>query len=226
MTLSILDQAAAITPELATYIVNVAEAPLRFDGLEPNRHSSYNHVHLWKIESLADTHPSITTSFRIATVGYIFGRWQARLRTYHPYQQNGYRLYLYEDTAPTISVVAETKHGFPYAGQPFFVESLKDVLELYSQRSWRSNWQSVEITPERIITTIEKANGSISTTVAHQLELNGAALRRWIEWFEIAEQVNTIRKRYGRRPAQFVQAETLPHHYRIWEKRLPARYED
>jgi len=224
MTPTFLDQAAAIAPELRAYIAEVSETPLNFEGLDPLHHSAHNHVHLWKIEAFADTHPAITVGFRLAAVNYIFERWKTRLRSYRPYQQAGYRLYLYEDTAPTISVVAQTPTGFPYDGEPQFVTAPKDILRLYRNRSWSAHWQMPELTPELIIATIDTARGSMSSTVARQLGINGAALRRCIEWFEIAEQVNTIRKRYRRRPAQFTQVEALPHRYHIWEKQLPARY--
>ena len=119
--MEILRQTRRRCPELAQYLEDVAASPLRFDGSDPLQHSSDNHVHLWKIESLADTYGWIDVDYRVEVVSYLLEQWRCRLKGLPPYRQQGYRLYLYEDLAPTISVVAETPIRFPYSyGTPVF----------------------------------------------------------------------------------------------------------
>ena len=106
-----LKKAHNISQEFTDYIADVAESELRFEGEHPIEHSRYNHVHLFGLERCTR---DIDLSLKIQAVEYIFTRWKVRLKSYQPHNQQGFRMYLYEDFAPTISVVAETKFGFPY----------------------------------------------------------------------------------------------------------------
>lgn len=107
-----LERARELSAEFADWMQGIAEQPFNFDGPNPNKHSYHNHQHLSLLEGMADRHKSIDLAFRCRVVAYIFGRWAVRLRSYGPYQTQGYRFYLYEDLAPTVSVVAETPQGF------------------------------------------------------------------------------------------------------------------
>jgi hypothetical protein len=222
-----LETASKITPELAEYIEAIAEMELVFRGDHPIEHSRENHQHLWKIEWLADDYPQIDLAIRRQAVEYIFKRWRARLKSFYPYRQSGYRLYLYEDSAPTVSVVAETPYGFPYSSRLQFASSMSEVLRPFIKRSWRARFASMPLAPDErsLLTAIEKAQGSIGTRAAQSLGLSVVELRKCIEWFEIGGQVNDLRKRFKRRPATFIDYDSLPFKYKIFELRLPANYE-
>jgi hypothetical protein len=56
--------------------------------------------------------------------------------------------------------------------------------------------------------------------------MTAAQLRQRIEQLDLQEAVNLIRKKYGRRPAQFLSPDELQEvrQYHIYETKLPARY--
>ena len=169
------------SPQLADYARAVAQSPLSFDGEHPLNHSSHNHVHLWKLEYLSDTLKWIDVDYRVEFVKYVLRQWQVRMKGLPPYQQQGYRLYVYEDHAPTISAVAETDIGFPYScGQPIFVSNIRDILALYNDRSWRESFADIdwEISHERIVNAVEQNDGSIGKPTANSLGLQVGQLRK------------------------------------------------
>ncbi|MEM8795339.1 MAG: hypothetical protein AAGE61_07215 [Pseudomonadota bacterium] len=212
-------------PELADFLEGCCTAPLSFKGEHPNSHSSQNHIHLWALEWWADRLPWIDLQYRVDFVEEIVKRWRIRLKGLPPYQEKGYRLYLYEDLAPTISVVAETPYGFPYPGEPTFVAQRRDIMALYLERSWRANFEFEEfaVGPDALLAAIDKASGSISKPTANALGLKVGALRILIEQMGLDREVNQIRKKYKRRPAQF-REETDFHKYRIHEQRVEPGY--
>lgn len=198
------------------------EAPLRFDGEHPIMHSADNHIHLWALEYWADHHKWIDLAYRVAFAEAIFDRWKARLTGYAPYLERGYRLYLYEDLAPTVSMVAETDTGCPY-GLARLVDAPADVMAGYVGRSWSEMFAGHDVVnPEQILRAVERQSGSISKPTAQTLGMQVGHLRRWIEWFEIGGEVNALRKRFKRRPAQFRAEHAAP--VKAWEQVLPARY--
>jgi hypothetical protein len=222
-----LETATKITPELAEYVSSIAESDLSFVGEHPLEHSRTNHQHLWKIEWLANDHPQIDLEIRRRAVEYILARWRVRLKSYHPYLKSGYRFFLYEDAAPTVSVVAETPYGFPYGGEPHFVNEMATVLQPYVRQPWRTRLSDAAFRPKdekNILEVIEDARGSLGTRAAQRLGLTVAELRKHIEWLEITDQVNKVRKQFRRRPANLSRFEELPFRYRIFELRLPPRY--
>jgi hypothetical protein len=210
-------------PEIARFIEEMSEIELRFRGPEPLDHSRDNHVHLWAIEHAADSHREIDLAFRCAAIRHIFARWTARLKAYAPYTAQGYRLYVYGDMAPTLSVVAETPRGCPY-GEVKQVDDIETVVRPYVGQSWAARFEPVAgLGPERLLAAIDREHGSLGATARH-LGWSVAALRRDVERWEIGPDVNRLRKRHGRRPARF--ADPL---YRVpdtlfWEQRLPPRY--
>lgn len=224
-----LREAQRFSPRLALWLQAIGEQPFVFAGQHPNQHSSHNHVHLFVLEYEADIHPQITLAFRCQVVSFIFETWKQRLKGYRPYQEAGFRLYLYEDSAPTVSVLAETPYGFPYSGQPVFVHSPAEVMERYVGFSWRERFltaTSRDTEPEHLLEVIEQQHGSIGRSTANSLHMTTAELRQWIERFDLQEPVNRLRKKYGRRPAQFLNLDAFPEPmpYRIYELKLPAQY--
>jgi hypothetical protein len=222
-----LEVAAKITLALSEYVECVAEQSLSFQGDDPFCHSRANHVHLWKIEWLADDYPQIDLSIRRQAIEYIFERWRVRLKSFRPHREHGYRMFVYEDAAPTVSVVAETQYGFPYGGEPQFATDMTEVLLPYTKRSWKARFSADAFFKPKdeidILDAIERARGSLGTRAAQLLGTNVAELRKRIAWLEIGTQVNGIRKRFHRRPAKFVQYEELSHRYKVFEIRLPSQ---
>ncbi len=123
-----LKKARSISPEFSDYIEGIGECELRFQGEHPIEHSRYNHVHLFGLGQWVRQNPQIDLKTQVQAVEYIFASWKVRLKSYQPHTRQGYRMYLYEDFAPTISAVAETKFGFPYGRKPVFVDSPLEIF--------------------------------------------------------------------------------------------------
>ena len=212
-------------PDLGSYLETVCHVKLCFEGDHPLVHSSQNHIHLWQLEYESDDHPWINSSYREAFVKCIFEAWRVRLKQYAPYKEQGYRLYLYDDLAPTVSVVANTAHGCPY-GDVTTVHTLAEVLATYEGRSWRAlfsddDW---EINPDLVLKVIKKQKGSISRPTANTLGLKPGKLRLLIINMGLEDEVNQIRKRYKRRPADFSEGPFQQQAFTIYEQILPAQY--
>lgn len=207
--------------ELAEWLEAVCESPLRFEGDCPNLHSSENHVHLFHLEYAAERHDWIGLTYREQVAETILGRWQARLRGMRASLPAGARLYVYQDMAPTVSAVAETPAGYPYPGEPTFVDSPREIMALYVGRRWSENFcPGGGPTPERIVAEVARHAGSIGKPTADALGMKVGVLRRAIEWFDLQEEVNALRKQAGRRPARFLAGEALPFRYSVYERRL------
>lgn len=213
-------------PELADFLDGCCARPLAFEGPYPIAHSSHNHVHLWALEYWADHHAWIDLDYRVEFARLILERWRGRLKGLPPYREGGYRMYLYEDMAPTVSVVAETSYGFPYSGTAEFVAGPRDVMAVYVGRSWRRNFSGEPWEPKaaRILETVEREAGSISKRTADKLGVSVGFLRILIEQMGLDDKVNAIRKQFKRRPAAFRTTEHFEHAYKIYERRLPAGY--
>lgn len=213
-------------PELAAFLESCCSQPLSFEGDCPNYHSYLNHIHLWALEYWADRHAWIDLTYRTAFVELIFQRWRGRLKGLEPYRNSGYRFYLYEWMAPTVSVVAETPSGFPYPGKPIFVKSPRDVMRLFIDRSWAQNFDSEpwQIPRDKVLRVIETNSGSISKPSADALGLRVGALRTLIEQMGLDRQVNAIRKQFKRRPARFRVEPDPEFEFACYELRLPANY--
>jgi hypothetical protein len=213
-------------PELADFLAGCCIQPLAFEGAYPLMHSSHNHTHLWALEYWADHHAWIDLDYRVAFVRFIFERWRGRLKGLEPYRQSGYRLYLYEDMAPTISVVADTPYGFPYGGTPHFVKDVREIMALYVGRSWRQNFSGEpwELKADHILAAVEQHSGSISKPTATALGVPVGKLRILIEQMGLENRVNAIRKKFKRRPAAFRADAPFDHRFKIYEQRLPAGY--
>jgi len=214
--------------ELADYAVAVVNTPLRFDGAHPLEHSSHNHVHLWKLEFLADELSWIDPSFRAAFARYILEQWRRRAKGLAPYREQGYRIYVYEDLAPTLSMVAETAVGCPYdLARASRVDRIEDVMAVYAGRSWRSLFASDNggINPARVAQVIRQQQGSISSPTASRLGVNVAQLRRLIVNLGLEDEVNQIRKHFGRRPADLPAIDETRPPWKLWERILPPSYD-
>jgi hypothetical protein len=224
--MTFLNQARRLSAELADFIADVAEQPLSFRGEDPLDHSRSNHRHLSMIEYLADHVPGIDLDFRCAAVDYIFERWKERLKAFHPYKQNGYRLYLYADMSPTVSVVAETPIGFPYNVKPRWIKTPREVLSRFASRSWGGQFSggSAQL-PKRILAAVEAMKGSISKPTAQRLGISVAELRRMIEANGLTREVNALRKVYRRSPARFETHQNLPRELRVYELCLPGKFD-
>ena len=213
-----LQRASEVNREFAEYVHDLAETPLRFRGEHPSEHSRDNHIHLFGWGPCVQKDPRLDLHVQVQAVEYIFARWRTRLRSYQPHTQHGYRMYLYEDFAPTISVVAETKFGFPYHGQPIFVDSLIEILQIYANHDWNDFLQPSEKTA--VLHAVEKSQGSIGTRAAQLIGLRAIELRKYIEWFEVGDQVNQIRKQFHRRPVQFLDYAARFSRFKVCEIRV------
>lgn len=214
-------------PDLAQFFMDCCASPLSFEGEHPNYHSYLNHIHLWGLEWWADHHAWIDLDYRVEFVEEIFSHWRGRLKGLQPYHDRGYRMYLYEDLAPTISVVAETDHGFAYdETAATFVETSNEIMALFIDRSWKENFsfEPWDMPQEKILQTVERNKGSISKPTANALGVKVGQLRTLIEQMMLNEEVNAIRKRYKRRPATFKPEEDFPFRFHILERKLPSNY--
>lgn len=205
--------------DLAHYIEAIAEQQLRFRGQHAIAHSAHNHQHLWMIEWSADKDRAIDAAFRVAATSFILNRWRDRLAGYSP--DKGFRLYVYEDMAPTVSVVAETGEGCPYGGDLTFVPRIEDVLALYSKRSWMAKFHDGGPEPNAILTALARHAGSLRRS-AQRLGLGVAELRSIVERYGLAQDVNAIRKHHKRRPAQFADTDRRLPRVKIWEWKVGA----
>ncbi len=225
--MDILKITRARSKELAEYMEFVASGSLSFEGEQPLQHSSSNHVHLWKLEYLSDIYEWIDTEYKTEFINYIVEQWRIRLKGLAPYSNRGYRMYVYEDMAPTISVVAETDIGFPYQyGNPKFVNNIIDIVKLYDNRNWRENFSSAdwEITQNELLKSIEINNGSISKPTANMLGLAAGKLRLLIINMGLGDEVNSIRKKYKRPIADFSNEKIYSESWHVFERFLDAKY--
>jgi len=225
--MSLYDFTKSRCPELAEYLAFCCTAELRFEGDHPNDHSADNYIHLWALEWWADHHSWIDLGYRTEFVGEIFARWRGRLKGLPPYRDRGYRLYLYEDMSPTISVTAETDFGFAYDHvEAKFVGSTRELMALYADRGWRKNFEfsGWACTRNEILDAVDANHGSISKPTASKLGLKVGKLRTLIEQMGLDREVNSIRKRYKRRPAKFRPDDELPYSFHVYETMLPAGY--
>jgi hypothetical protein len=214
-------------PELADFLEGCCMKRLGFEGDEPNYHSARNHIHLWALEYWAERHPWIDLAYRLEFVEEIFWQWRTQLRGLPPYRSAGYRLYLYEDLAPTVSVVAETPTGFPFEGSPVeFVARPAEVMRLYLCQSWSGNFKFAPwpMPEERILSAIEAHAGSIGAPTANALGVGVGELRQIIEAMGLDQKVNALRKRFCRRPAQFRPEMDISTTRKLYERRLPAGF--
>lgn len=213
-------------PELADFLEACCQSPLSFDDPFPIMHSANNHIHLWALEWWADHHAWIDLDYRVDFVAEIFKQWRGRLKGLPPYREDGYLVYLYEDMAPTVSVVAATPEGCPYGRAHNFTQSTRKVLAPYADRSWQDNFECLpwEVDRDRILKVIEKNAGSISKPSADALGLSVARLRILIEQMGLETQVNNLRKRYKRRPAKFREEDMIDHPRLMYEAHWPAGY--
>ncbi len=209
-------------PEIGADVEAISEGPLSFRGTAPFLHSAANHRHLWLLRAATDRDRGFDLAFRCRIVAYILGRWRARLASHAASSPNGFRLYLYEDLAPTVSVVAETPRGCPYGGDLTFVATIGEVLAATDDRSWAALFDGRGPKPEAIVKAVSDASGSLRAG-AQALGVPLASFRRLIETFDLARDVNRVRKRNGRRPARFADPDALPPKLRIWEYAVPAR---
>lgn len=212
-------------PELASFFDSCCERDLRFDGPYPITHSAHNHVHLWALEYWAERQPWIDLSFRTDFARAILARWEARLSSFATQHPDGFRLYLYQDLAPTVSVVAETAMGCPYGGRLIPVRDEREIMALYTNKPWSRNFATAgnDLTPSRVLRGIEQNAGSISAPTAQSLGVKIGALRLLIEQLDLTVEVNAIRKRFKRRPAQFRNDLERQFATHIYEKRVCFR---
>ncbi|MDB4473801.1 hypothetical protein N9023_02245 [Opitutaceae bacterium] len=153
-----LDYTRSKSRELADALERACPTSLAFETEYPLVHSSHNHVHLWFLEQQADNAAWINTEYRTQFIKHVLEHWRIRLKGMAPYRDRGYRLFVYEDASPTLSVVAETDIGFPYRfGSPVKVDRIEDIAALYADRSWQERFQFEpwEISDQRILKAVE-----------------------------------------------------------------------
>jgi hypothetical protein len=91
-------------PELCRVLEAVCAQPLNCDEPDAMRHSYCNHTHLWALEWRAERHAWKDLKYRIAFVDEIFAPMARTFEGLPPYRAGGYRMYLYQDLATTVSV--------------------------------------------------------------------------------------------------------------------------
>ena len=129
--MNILQYTKEKSVDLADYLEKLVKSTLRFKGNNPLIHSSYNHIHLWKLEYLAERYNWIDSEYKIDFINYILRQWKIRLKGLAPYHEKGYRIYVYEDLSPSISVVAETDTGFPYdSSNAVFTNNISNIVNI------------------------------------------------------------------------------------------------
>lgn len=225
--MSILQYTKEKSADLADYLEVLAKSTLRFEGNDPLIHSSPNHIHLWKLEYLAERYNWIDSEYKIDFINYILRQWKIRLKGLAPYHEKGYRVYVYEDLSPSISVVAETEVGFPYdSSNAVFTKNISNIIDIYNDKIWSNNFSGIDwkITHDNVLKVIEKNKGSISKPSAHELNLQVGKLRHLIINMSLGDEVNTIRKKYKRRPADFSHDPVHDYKWYIYEQKLPANY--
>jgi hypothetical protein len=212
------------SPELAESLIQVSAWPLRFEGDDPLFHSYENHVHLHGLGCITDPQSWIDTTYKVEFIKYILEQWRLRLKGLSPYRNRGYRLYVYEDVYPTVSVVAETDVGFPYRHrQAVFVPNIIDVVRLYEVDDSRRI--DTGISGRKILEAVERHKGSIGKPTANALGIQVGKLRTLITEMFLYGAVNKIRKKYGRRPADFSNEPKDSYVWHVFERVLPANYE-
>lgn len=205
--MDILAYTKARSKELAEYLDECARSPLAFDGDDPLMHSSDNHIHLWNLEYFAERNEWVNLEYKHEFITYVLNAWRNRIKGLSPYQTKGYRMYVYSDMAPTLSVVAETEMGFPYRyslDNAVYVNDLMSVLKLYEGRKWSQNFSGEwSLTHEAVLEAVASNQGSISKPTANMLGLKVGELRHLIINMGLSQKVNAMRKKYKRRPADF-----------------------
>lgn len=86
---SIFDWTQNKCPKLAEFFEGCCNAPLTFEGDQPIRRSSHNHIHLWALEWWTDHHPWIDLEYRVEFIEKIFRHWRGRLKGIALYQNRG-----------------------------------------------------------------------------------------------------------------------------------------
>ena len=214
--------------DLAAYLDECARSPLAFNGSDPLTHSSNNHIHLWYLECCAERQEWIDLEYKIEFVTYILQAWKQRIKGLPPYQSMGYRMYVYTDMAPTISVVAETEMGFPYRyslDNAKYVKDVSEVLRVYENHNWSENFSADwDIPPSKVLQTVELNKGSIGKPTASKLGVTVGELRRTIINMGLSFEVNGIRKKYKRRPADFSHEIGFEHQTLFYEVLLPPKF--
>ncbi len=193
-----LDYTRSKSRELASALERVCASPLSFETDYPMVHSSANHVHLWFLEQQANHAAWIDTKYRTEFIKHILEHWRIRLKGMAPYRGRGYRVIVYEDASPTLSVVAETYIGFPYRfGKPVQVDRIEAIAELYADRSWRERFEFEpwEISEERIIQSVATNHGSTSKPTAQKLGLQVGKLRLLIIQMDLGEEMKQLHKK-------------------------------
>lgn len=106
-----------------------------------------------------------------------------------------------------------------------FTETGRDIMELYLNRNWQSDFhlEPFEIDQKVVLDMIDKNSGSISKPTANALGLKVGAFRNLVEQMGLQADVNTIRKKYRRRPANFREEEHFLR-YRIHEQLVQPGY--
>ncbi|MES9878940.1 MAG: hypothetical protein ABW117_17720 [Candidatus Sedimenticola sp. 1PA] len=214
--------------DLYDLLMASANCDLWFDGYDPLEHSRRNHVHLDQLEVLAERHAWIDLEYRTKFIKYIFAQWRIRLKGMKPYTQDGYRLYLYGDIAPTLTVVAETDTGFPFSHIPhIFVNEIRDIMSLYIDTKWSDRWQLSDwpVSAKQIEKAVVRYKGSIGKPVADTLGIRIGELRNLIINMGLDYEINRIRKRFRRSPADFSNELGSHGDIPIFERRLAAFYD-
>ena len=103
---------------------------------------------------------------------------------------------------------------------------MHEIMRLYENRSWKQYFQidDWEVSEKQLLEVIQQHSGSISKPTADQLGLSVGKLRILITNMGLGSQVNSIRKRFRRRPADFTNELDYSSKWHVFERILPAGY--
>ena len=226
MKSNILEKAVRLDPELGSLIKTTAERRFDFRFIHDSSAYPFNYENLWFIESFADDHSEIDVRFRADTIRYVMERWRVNLRGYRPYQNSGYYVYLCETLAPKIGVMPLSHANQIVDSQDIKIKTIDAFVRPYQNRSWRKKFSNGEMHSDKeILKAITTENGSIGTRTAGRLKITVAQLRNVIEFWNISDEVNHIRKFNKRRPALLVnESDQAREPQRIYDEIWPKNY--
>jgi hypothetical protein len=222
--MDLLDDLRRRCTDLADFIADVMEAPLSFDAATPSAHSATNHKHLWKMDYFADGHHWLDLRYRTRVAEAILARWRERLLALPEARHHGFRLYLYEDFTPTVTVAADTPEGCPFTGLLHFVETPRGIMEKFDGRTWGGLFPPSAPIPSRarLLEVVKAQGGSVGRATARALGLGVGAVRVLIEQDDLVEEVNRIRRDRGQEPARFRERFGQPDlRFDIYEEVIP-----
>jgi hypothetical protein len=224
MRANILDRAYQLDSGLGSRVEEIAERRFDFRFIHDPSAYPYNFDNFSFVEWMADFHSEINGKFRASIIRYVLERWRKNLRSYRPYKDSGFYVYLYGPMAPKLGVIPLTHKNRLSGVREISIATIEDFFRPYEERPWRGNFEGDGMPRgPAILKVINAEKGSIGTRTATRLKVSVVQLRNLIEDWGLSEEVNQIRKHNNRRPARLVHwssqgDEPIPVYHEIWPK--------